>query len=100
MHYFRLNNDCFLIQGRGAALYDVSRSRVFLLDQEASDVLRACEEQQPLKMEWTAGPVRQFLDLLMAEGLGCNYDPPCISTKCAGWPLCNRCARCSTRHLI
>lgn len=81
MHYFRLNNDCFLIQGRGAALYDVSRSRVFLLDQEASDVLRACEEQQPLKMEWTAGPVRQFLDLLMAEGLGCNYDRPVYIDK-------------------
>jgi len=75
--YFRLDLDCDRITGRnGTAVYDIGGRRIFLLDDESSQVLAHCEDKNPLKEEWLGGPEHRFLKTLVNEGLGCVHSYP------------------------
>jgi hypothetical protein len=75
--YFRLDGDCERITGRnGTVVYDIGGGRIFLFDDEASQVLAHCESRNPLKEEWLGGPEHQFLRTLAKEGLGRFHSYP------------------------
>lgn len=81
MKYFRLSPDCFLVEGRkDAVIYDVPRSRVFVLDGRAFELLRSCEDNQPLD-DRLEGTELRFLEQLRDERLGSFESEPCFVDK-------------------
>ncbi len=81
-NFFRLDSDCFLIEGaRDAALYDVTGGRFYLLDEEARAALRKCESNSPIDCSCQQERDRMFLEFLCAEGLGFFYDSPVYVDK-------------------
>ncbi len=83
MKYFRLAADCYLIEGeKDAAVYDVGRARIFLLDEASYRVLRRCEDGAALdESDWTNEYVMRFLNGLRDEGLGFFEDAPAFVDK-------------------
>jgi sulfatase maturation enzyme AslB (radical SAM superfamily) len=70
MKYFRLEPDCFLIEGRNeGVIYDIYGRRIFLLDEGSHRVIRRCEDNEPLG-EWLGKSGMRFLKRLCEAGLG------------------------------
>lgn len=79
--YFKLAPDCYLIAGKkDAALYDVHRSRIMLLDKRAHKILRRCEDNVPLG-EWLGNSGMHLLLTLQDEGLGSFDSAPAYVEK-------------------
>jgi len=81
MMYFRLAPDCFFVQGKkDAALYDVHRSRILLLDQRACEILRRCEDNTSLG-SWLGESGMRFLQTLQDDDLGSFDSAPAYIDK-------------------
>jgi len=80
--YFRLEHDCFLVEGvSDAALYDVTGRRLYLLDDEARQIVRQCESNSALDRDWLNDNGRRFLEFLRDEGLGFFDQSPAFIDK-------------------
>jgi len=81
MRYFRLATDCYLIEGEvDAAIYDLSRRRLWLLDDRAHALLRRCEDNHPLP-DALPEAEQACLDALQEAGAGYFDDRPAYVDK-------------------
>jgi MoaA/NifB/PqqE/SkfB family radical SAM enzyme len=70
MRYFRLAADCLLVEGEnGGAIYDIHGCRLFLLDDQAHNLLRKCERNELLGDQLGESETL-FLEELQDKGIG------------------------------